>query len=302
MKIFISGGLGFVGKQLSELLLNQGHEVFASGSRPDPKIIRHNHFQYVQADTRYPGEWQNAVREADAVVNLAGKSIFNYWTKSYKQLMYDSRILTTRNITDALAKDRKVVFCSASAVGYYGDRGEETLTEAASNGSDILAKIAKDWEDEAFKAEKKGARVAVMRFGVILGKSGGAMKQMLPAFRFGLGGPVGSGKQWFPWIHIEDLLSAIMLILNNENISGRLNFCAPQSVRQGDFAKTLGKVLCRPAILPAPAFVLRTVLGEFGATLLSSQKAVPSKLSEYGFSFKYPDIQSALEEITGKRG
>lgn len=302
MKIFISGGLGFVGKQLSALLLNQGNEVIASGSRPDPKIILHQNFRYIQADTRKSGQWQNVFCDVDAVVNLAGKSIFNYWTKAYKQLMYDSRILTTRNIVEALPKDRKVVLCSTSAVGYYGNRGEETLTETSSNGSDFLAKVAKDWEAEAFKAEEKGVRVAVMRFGVVLGKNGGAIKQMVPAFRFGLGGPIGNGKQWFPWIHIEDLLSAVMLILQSDTVSGVLNFCSPESVRQGDFAKALGKALCRPAIMPAPAFVIRMILGEFGATLLSSQKAVPSKLSECKFSFKYPDIQSALEEITVKRG
>jgi uncharacterized protein len=301
MKVFISGGLGFVGQHLSEYLLNQGHQVIASGTRPDPGKIRHKNFQYIQANTQRKGDWQKSLKDVDAVVNLAGRSIFNFWTEAYKQRMYDSRILTTRNIVEALPKNRKIVLCSASAAGYYGDRGDESLTEQSENGKDFLAKITKDWESEAFNAQESGHRVAVMRFGVVLGRDGGAIKQMFPLFRLGVGGPLGTGKQWFPWIHIEDLLFAIAFILKNDIANGAFNFCAPEPVRQGDFAQTLGKMLCRPAFMPAPAFIFRHILGEFGASLLNSQKAIPDRLSEVGFSFEYPNIEDALENILKKR-
>ena len=297
MKIFITGGSGFVGRHLSTLLLNNGHKVTATGTKPTQKHIVDENFHYISADTTRTGDWQNSLKDADAVINLAGRSIFSLWTRSYKKQIYDSRILTTRNIAEALPENKNIIFCSTSAAGYYGDRGDDLLTENEHPGNDFLARVCRDWESYAFRAEEKGVRVITMRFGVVLGKDGGAVRQMLPAFRFFVGGPIGSGQQWFPWIHISDLLSAILFVTENESIKGPLNFTASEPVRQKDFAKTLGKVLNRPAIMPAPAFIVRLIMGELGASLLASQRVIPRKLSEYGFQFRYPDIRSAILDI-----
>jgi uncharacterized protein (TIGR01777 family) len=233
----------------------------------------------------------------DAVVNLAGKSIFRRWSKSYKKEIYGSRILTTRNVVDALPTDRSVTLCSASGAGYYGNRGDDLLNEDEKAGDDFLASVSVDWEAEAFKGTDKGVRVAVMRFGVVLGKGGGALAKMIPAFKAFVGGPIGSGTQWFPWMHLTDLMAAMLFIFEHPQVSGPLNFCAPNPVRNRGLAKTLGEVLGRPAIMPAPAFMIRMVLGEFGNVLLDSQHTIPDKLLTYGFEFQYPDIKSAIRAV-----
>ncbi|MBN1932599.1 MAG: TIGR01777 family oxidoreductase [Desulfobacterales bacterium] len=297
MKIFITGGTGFVGTHLSNFLLSRGHEVTAVGIRPSQNRINHENFHYISGDTSKEGRWQEELKNIDAVVNLAGASIFKRWNKSYKQLIYDSRILTTRNLVGSLPKDKKVVLCSTSAVGYYGDRGNDTLTEEEPNGDGFLAQVCADWEKEARRAEEKGIRVATTRFGIVLGKNGGALKKMIAAFRFYLGGPLGNGMQWFPWIHMEDLVSAMLFIMENEKMNGPVNFCSPNPVRNRDLAKTLGHILNRPALMPAPAFIIRLVMGEFGNTILTSQKAVPEKLLKHGFNFQYSGIQAAISDI-----
>lgn len=302
MNIFITGGLGFVGRHLSRALLDEGHAVTASGRSKTVRTIDHPRFRYVAADTTREGPWQEAAQKVDAAVNLAGVSIFSYWTESHKQKMVDSRILTTRNLVNALLKGNAKVLCSASAVGYYGHQGDEKLTEEHPPGDDFLARLAMAWEKEAHAAEAGNIRVAIPRFGIVLDRSGGAMSKMVPAFRMFLGGPLGDGRQWFPWIHLHDLVQAMMFCLTNEETRGVINFCAPEPVRNETLAKTLGDVLNRPAIMPAPAFVIRTALGEFGDALLSSQRAVPERLQKLGFAFRYPDLRSALTEIVGWSG
>jgi len=297
MKIFISGGTGFVGTNLARYLLAKGHNVIATGTSSAHTNVSHENFRYISADTTEKGEWQDLLKDVDALINLAGRTIFNRWSERYKKQIYNSRILTTRNLVEAMPDNKEIVLCSTSAVGYYGDRAEEIINEETPPGNDFLAKVSIDWEKEAFLAEKKGARVAVMRFGVVLGKNGGALAKMIPAFKSFAGGPIGSGKQWFPWIHLEDLISAVMFIIENQDLKGPVNFCAPNPIRNRDFAKALGRVLDRPSFMRAPSFMIRTLMGEMGTVVMSSQRVVPDRLLKNGFEFQYPVVEKALNNL-----
>jgi hypothetical protein len=286
-----------VGTNLSFYLLEKGHRVMAVGTSSAHNVIRHDNFHYISADTTIKGGWQDALKNVDAVINLAGKNIFKRWSDTYKDQIYTSRILTTRNLVDAIPDKKDIILCSTSASGYYGDRADDILKEDALPGNDFAAKVCRDWEKEAFQAEAKGVRVAVMRFGVVLGKNGGALAKMVPAFKCFAGGPLGSGLQWFPWIHMDDLNAAIMFILENPDIKGPLNFCSPNPARNRDFSKTLGKVLNRPSVLRTPSFMIRLIMGEMGKSLTSSQRTIPDKLLKQGFKFQYPEIHNALYDL-----
>jgi len=297
MKVLITGGLGVVGRYLSRLLLEQGHHVTALGLRPQPRLIPHPDFSYLSADTTRPGAWQERLGDMDAVVNLAGNNIFRPWTARDKAEIYDCRILTTRNVAAALPQDRPNSLVSASAVGYYGDRGDEILTEASTAEDDFLARVGRDWEAEALAAAEGGHRVVAARIGIVLGSDGGALEKMIPAFRSFLGGPLGDGSQWFPWIHIDDLTAALAIVLENASVAGPVNCTAPNPVRNREFARELARLLNRPALMPAPGFMIRMVLGELGQALLSSQRVVPEKLLEAGFAFRFPAVREALYEL-----
>ena len=297
MKILITGGSGFVGSNLSKYLLSKGNKITAIGRSAHQSHVSHESYQYVSADTTQPGNWQNELEAQDAVVNLTGMTIFKRWTTSYKKQIYDSRILTTRNLVESLPAGKNLTFCSTSGAGYYGNRGDDILKEDDKPGDDFLAGVSVDWEKEALQAADKGIRVAIMRFGVILGKHGGAMAKMLPAFKSFVGGPLGSGNQWFPWMHIDDLVAAIEFILEHREVNGPLNFCAPNPARNRDLAKAIGVALKRPSFMPAPAFMIRMAMGEFGNVLLDSQRTVPDKLLQYGFKFKYADIKDAIQAL-----
>lgn len=299
MKIFITGGLGFVGRHLSEKLLNDGHQVTAVGRTLNPAVrINHPSFLYLAADTTRPGDWQARLPEQDIVINLTGRSIFMLWTKKVKQQIYDSRVLTTRNIVKGLAGAAgPTLFFNTSAIGYYGDRGEDVLKENEVPGTDFLARVCQDWEGEALKAQSERVRVVLTRFGVVLGRGGGAMASMLPVFKLFLGGQLGGGRQWFPWIHVDDLVDAYRFVINRPDIAGPVNCCAPHPVRNRQFTEILAGKLNRPVMLPTPALVMKTVLGEFGRTLIFSQRPQPAVLENAGFPFTYGNIDLALEEI-----
>lgn len=299
MKAFITGGTGFVGGNLTRVLLDKGHEVTIlsrTGKRPPdlPASVR-----ILAGDPARPGPWQEAVREHDVLINLAGATIFSRWNDAYKKLMRDSRILTTRNLVDAIPPEGGTVkhLVSTSAVGYYGFTGDEELGEDAAPGTDFLARLARDWEAEALNARDKNVRVVLPRFGVVLGKDGGALEQMARPFRFFAGGPIGSGKQWFSWIHVEDLCAAALFVIEHPEISGPVNFCAPNPVRNADLARAIGKVLHRPAVMPAPGFAIKFVLGEFGSVILKGQRVIPRQLERHGFRFTYSRLEDALTNL-----
>lgn len=297
MRIFISGGTGFVGRHLVRHLLGQGHEVAATGRRATQSVVDHPLFRYICADTIQPGPWQQSVTDADWVINLAGKSIFGRWNRIYKEQLQESRLLTTRNIVDAISAQKPPLFISASAVGYYGDQGETPITEETLAADDFLGRLGVQWEEAALLAKSKGCRVVLTRFGVVLGKDGGAYLQMATPFKWFVGGPMGSGKQWFPWIHIADLVGAIGFIADRDDLDGPFNFCAPHPVRNRDLAKALGFALGRPAWLPAPAMMLKLALGEFAKTLLVSQRVIPQRLLDVGYTFQHADIAAALGDL-----
>ncbi len=297
MKTLITGGTGFVGTALTQRMLESGHEVTILSSRSHREVQKDVKLHHVVADTSKPGDWQNLVDGMNVVINLAGRSVFHLWTENYKKQIWESRILTTKNLVSAMGKGSDCVLLSCSAAGYYGDGGEEDKDENSGCGHDFLASICSEWENEALKAEEKGARVAIMRFGVILGASGGAIATMKTPFKLALGGPIGNGRQWFPWIHLHDLVEAVVFLILNDTFRGYFNFTAPELVRQKDFAAKLGKILKRPAILPAPSFIIKSVLGEFGRSLLQGQKIYPKALLDKGFVFTYPELNHALMEI-----
>jgi uncharacterized protein (TIGR01777 family) len=303
MKILVTGATGLVGTALVEALARDGHTVCRlmrpHGEKRDPSA------GFDVAWDPVTGELGGAAVGPDAVVNLAGASIAGgRWTKERKRVLASSRVDTTRALVGAISKmaTRPSVLLSASAVGYYGRRGEEILTEDGGPGDDFLASLAVEWEVEARKAEALGIRVVLLRFGIILAKHGGALPPMMLPFRFGVGGKLGSGEQWMSWITLADTVQIIQLALKNEAVNGPLNVVAPQPVTNAEFTKTLSKAMHRPAIFPAPAFALRLALGRemADALLLGSQRAMPRRLQGLGYEFLLPDLNAALPAVLNK--
>jgi uncharacterized protein (TIGR01777 family) len=302
MKILMTGGTGFVGAQLTSRLIQDGNEVTILTRSPKRPEKGTGGISYLQGDPTQKGPWQETIKDYNAIINLAGASIFSKWTEKHKKAIRESRVSTTQNIVEGIPShpERKITLFSTSAVGYYGFHGDEELFEESPPGNDFLARIAVEWEREALKAKDKGARVVITRFGIVLGEKGGALSQMIPLFKKYIGGPIGSGKQWFSWIHIKDLAEAFAFLLKHPEISGPANVCSPSPVRNKDLAKALGKVLHRPSFMPAPGFMIKLVLGEFGSVILEGQRVIPRKLLENGFVFQYADIDKALQSIAGQ--
>jgi hypothetical protein len=246
------------------------------------------------------GEWEKAVDGADGIINLAGEPIAGKrWSEAQKDKLRSSRIDATRSLVDAIlkAKVKPKFLLNASAVGYYGPHGDETLTEASAPGSDFLSTMCVDWEREALKAEAHGVRVARIRTGIVLGKRQGALKKMVPPFKMFMGGPLGSGKQWIPWIHIEDEIGLLLFLTENENGRGAFNATAPNPVTMEEFSKALGEVLNRPSWVSVPPSVLALMVGEMADMLLTGQRAVPEAALKLGYQFKYPMLGEALRSL-----
>lgn len=301
MHIFIAGGSGYIGSYLSHYLLTRGHKITATGGRKDHPLSSNKQFTYIRCDTTKEGTWQEDLNRCQVVINLAGKTIFRHWTDRYKKQIRHSRIMTTKNIAAVLPTSDVSLFCSASAVGYYGDQGDDILTESARMGDDFLSKVSYDWEAAAMATENKQTRVVITRFGIILSRHGGAMAKMIPMFKYFLGGSLGDGRQWFPWMHMADLAAAVAFIFDHPTIHGPVNFSSPYPVRNRELTRMLARALSRPAIIRTPAFVLRFTLGEFGDTLLASQRAIPEKLIQNGFEFKFDRIENAIVDIVKKQ-
>lgn len=299
MKVVVTGATGFVGQVLVRQLLDAGHEVVVLTRNIAKAALslgsKCKYYQWTDMEALPPVE---AFEGADGVINLMGETISKRWDEQQKKKIVSSRINGTRRLVEAIEKTTKKpkVFVSTSAVGIYGSRGSEELNESSNLADDFLAKVCKDWENEANKVRNQGLRVAIIRVGVVLGRGGGALEKMLPIFKLGGGGPVGSGKQYMSWIHIEDLASMYIEALKNENIKGVLNGTAPYPATNAEFSKMLGKVLRRPAFLPAPAFAMKIAFGEMSQILLEGQKVLPVKFKEHNFRYRYPTLEMALKE------
>ncbi len=307
MHIAVTGATGFVGKRLCGQLLREGHTVIAlSRSAERAKGLLDTGITCLSWGTNDDTAWKSALGSVEAVIHLAGESVAGErWSPEFKRRIHDSRVLPTRALVEAIGQQRtkpSVLLC-ASAVGYYGDRKDETLTEESLPGSDFLARTCVEWEAEAQRAETFGLRVARMRIGIVLG-AGGALEKMLyplpiplSPFKLGFGGAMGSGRQWFPWIHLDDVVGIFVYALKTPGLFGPVNLTAPNPVTNAAFAQTLGRVLHRPAFAPIPAFLLRAMVGEFAETLLGGQRVLPTVAQREGYRFRFETLEAALRTL-----
>jgi len=297
MRVLISGASGLIGLALTRALRASGDEPVALVRRP----AREGEVQWSPNEPLDPAK----LAGCDAIVHLAGKNIAGYWTQKFKQEVRDSRVRGTQTLATAAAEsfrksDQPRVFISASAIGYYGNRGDELLTEDSSSGQGYLADVSKEWEAATNLAREAGLRVVNLRIGVVLARDGGALKPMLPPFKLGLGGRVGSGKQYWSWVSLDDVIGIILFALRNDNLRGPVNVVSPEPVRNEEFVRALGAQLHRPTIFPLPAFVVRTLLGEMGdAALLGSARVEPAKLKAAGYEFRHAKLKDALQAAVG---
>lgn len=299
MKLVIAGASGFIGSMLVQRLGQRG-DALVLLSRESPSSAAGPNTEWLMWEPGESGGWEESIDGADGIVNLAGEGIAEKrWTERQKEIILSSRIDSTRALVRAIAKAKaKPKFLiNASAVGYYGPRGDETLTEESAPGKDYLARVCVAWEQEARKAQDHGVRVALVRTGIVLAKGKGALAKMILPFKFFVGGPLGSGKQWMPWIHIEDEIGLIVFLIENVNAQGSFNATAPSPVTMEEFCRVLGRVLNRPSWASVPASALRLLLGEMADMILAGQKALPKAAEKLGYNFKYPTIKDALESL-----
>ena len=299
MKLVIAGASGFIGSALVQRL-SQRSDTLKLLSRKPRSPARAANAEWLVWEPGVPGGWEESIDGADGVVNLAGEGIAEKrWTERQKELIRSSRIDSTRALVQAIAKakGKPKFLINASAVGYYGARGDETLTEESSPGKDYLARVCVAWEEEARKARDYGVRVVLVRTGIVLAKGKGALAKMVTPFKFFVGGRLGSGKQWMPWIHIDDEIGLILFLIENANAQGSFNATSPNPVTMEEFCRVLGKVLNRPSWASVPASALTLLLGEMADMVLAGQKALPKAAENLGYNFKHPTITEALESL-----
>lgn len=293
MKILITGATGLIGTALQSVLREKGHDLLLV-SRSEPKNA-----SFIKWDPYEGFDDPERLKGIDAVIHLAGESVSGLrWTEEKKKAIRESRVIGTRTLVDALSEleDRPQVLVSASAIGFYGDRGDEVMTETSKPGTTFLADVCREWEAEARRAEDSGIRTVLVRTGIVMSKDGGALGTMLMPFKLGLGGVVGNGKQWMSWISLDDHVRVIVYALENSNVRGAINSVSPDPVTNQEFTSVLGEVLYRPTFIPVPEFAVNLVFGEMGeALLLDSTRVMPKRLQEAGFEFKYPDLKKAIE-------
>ena len=296
MRILITGGTGFIGSHLVPFLLEQGHAVTVQSR--DPQRARRQYHDKVDAVASIFDVAAGC--EPEAVINLAGENLTEgRWSHRRKQAMRDSRIGTTAELNRFFAThaQRPRIFISGSAIGYYGSDDTRDFVEADSAGDDFAAILCRDWEREARQAASFGIRVCLLRTGLVLGRGGGMLEKLLPVFRLGLGGPLGNGRQWMSWVHIDDLIGIIDLCLRDDRLEGPVNGTAPEPVDNNTFTRTLARTLHRPAFFRVPAFMLRLMLGEMADLLLSGQKVLPQKAQQHAYSFRFPHLDAALADL-----
>ncbi len=309
MKVFLTGGTGFIGQHLTRFLVEQSHSVVVATRYPEQfnrasgKVEAQEPDDQQNATVRYVPLREDMTADIEGsrvVINLAGESLFGKrWTSSVKKRLYNSRIQTTNALVSGMQRLDSIpeLFLSTSGINYYGDSGEDEVTEERGRGDDFLARLCHDWESAALEARKYGIRVVTPRTGVVLGAGGGALATMLPVFRGYLGGSIGPGTQYFPWIHMEDHCRALLHAIVHDEIEGAYNAVAPNPVTMDDFAASLGSVLSRPSMFKVPEQVVNLALGEAAVLLTSSLKAVPEVLRNKGFKFRFPDVGKALENL-----
>lgn len=304
MKVAITGATGFVGSRLVERLHKEGHQVLVLTRNPSAaqKVFPNSAFPNLEIIGYTPtesGSWQQALAGCDNVVNLAGEPIAEgRWTPERKQEILNSRKLGTQKIVEAIAKanPKPSVLVNASAIGYYGTSETATFDETSPSGDDFLAQVCQAWEAEAQKVKATGTRLVILRLGIVLGM-GGAIAKMITPFKLYAGGPIGTGRQWFSWIHREDIVNLILLALTRSDIEGVLNATAPNPVRMAEFCQTMGQVLNRPSWLPVPNFALEALMGDGAMVVLEGQQVLPNRTLANGFEYQYPTVKQALEEI-----
>jgi uncharacterized protein (TIGR01777 family) len=302
-RVVVTGATGLIGRPLCAHLCERGYAVtIFSRSTDKARQTLPGMADYVAWQAEEHGAWERAIDGAHAVINLAGASLFSKrWTEKYKRVLWDSRVVGTRGLVNAMraASARPAVFISGSAVGYYGARDDTVLPEEAAPGNDFLAKLCVAWEQEAFKAKQLGVRVATIRTGIVLDADEGALPLMKLPFTFFAGGYILPGTQWFPWIHIADEVGIILKTLDDADVRGPVNASAPHPQTNADFMRTLGRVMGRPAWVPVPGFALRLALGAFADSLTTGPRAIPEKITEHGYTFTYPTSEAALRDLVG---